>query len=54
MKSCDQCESYFCNPKPGSPCEKCIMNKLGDGFRRANIPTRIRILKHRLKMIFKR
>lgn len=54
MKSCDKCENFFCSSKPGSPCERCIKDKWGEGFRRASIPTRIRILQHRIRRLAER
>ena len=54
MKNCDKCEYFFNRKIDGSPCAKCISGKWGDGFKRASVRTRIRILERRLKMIVER
>lgn len=54
MKNCDRCKYFFCRSEPGSPCEKCINEKWGGGFRFAGVPTLVRIWLHRAKLIIKR
>ena len=54
MKNCDHCEHYFDQLKRGSPCGECIDVKWGNGFQRARIRTRIRILVRRIRKLMER
>lgn len=54
MENCDSCEHYFGQLKKNSPCGQCVNVKWGNGYQKASIKTRLRIIGRRIRRLMER